>query len=204
MTTMLSLILAFMLSIGGGPAASISPGATVSPVNAGNGPSLNLIINEKPHLGEISKIRLFDLMLTAQKARMISLFRINFEKSLLVGYNNYRNRYYMPRIGRFLQTDPMGFEDSMNLYQAFGMNPINFNDPFGKDVLGRCSSSYQHFLNPSENEEIIKNQFRSYALVAEGIANAAAKTFLILAKYITLPARLVFGFGCKQGQARFQ
>ena len=111
-----------------------------------------------------------------------------------VGLYNYRNRYYMPRIGRFLQTDPMGFQDSMNMYQAFGMNPVNNRDPFGKDVLGRCSSSYQPFLKPSENEEIIKKHFRSYALVGEGIANAGIKTFLIPAKFITLPARLMFGF----------
>jgi hypothetical protein len=25
----------------------------------------------------------------------------------------------------------MGFQDSMNLYQAFGMNPVNYRDPFG-------------------------------------------------------------------------
>jgi RHS repeat-associated protein len=48
-----------------------------------------------------------------------------------VGLYFYRNRYYMPRIGRFLQTDPTGYMDSMNLYQAFGMNPINFIDPMG-------------------------------------------------------------------------
>jgi RHS repeat-associated protein len=48
-----------------------------------------------------------------------------------VGLYYYRHRYYMPRIGRFLQTDPMQYQDSMNLYQAFGMNPINFTDPFG-------------------------------------------------------------------------
>jgi RHS repeat-associated protein len=111
-----------------------------------------------------------------------------------IGLYYFRNRYYHPQLGRFLQQDPMGYEDSLNTYQAFGMNPVNFNDPFGKDVLGSCSSSYQHFLKPSENEEIIKKQLRSYALVAEGIANAAAKTFLLPAKYITLPARLAFGF----------
>ena len=37
----------------------------------------------------------------------------------------------MPRIGRFLQPDPMGYEDSMNLYQGFNMNPVNFTDPMG-------------------------------------------------------------------------
>ncbi len=46
----------------------------------------------------------------------------------------YRARYYDPIMGRFLQTDPMGYADSMNLYQGFKMNPINFMDPFGKKV----------------------------------------------------------------------
>jgi hypothetical protein len=31
----------------------------------------------------------------------------------------------------FLQTDPIGYRDSMNLYQAFNMNPMNFVDPMG-------------------------------------------------------------------------
>jgi RHS repeat-associated protein len=44
----------------------------------------------------------------------------------------FRARYYDPIMGRFLSVDPMGYQDSMNLYQAFKMNPINFLDPFGK------------------------------------------------------------------------
>jgi hypothetical protein len=48
----------------------------------------------------------------------------------------YRNRYYHPALGRFLQQDPMGYEDSMNLYQAFGMNPVNFVDPMGEEISG--------------------------------------------------------------------
>jgi len=44
---------------------------------------------------------------------------------------NYRARYYDPRMGRFLQTDPLGYHDSMNLYQGMGMNPVNYMDPFG-------------------------------------------------------------------------
>ncbi|MFW9874324.1 MAG: RHS repeat-associated core domain-containing protein, partial [Candidatus Thorarchaeota archaeon] len=50
-----------------------------------------------------------------------------------VGLYFYRHRYYLPRLGRFLQTDPMGYEDSLNLYQAFNQNPVNFVDPMGED-----------------------------------------------------------------------
>jgi RHS repeat-associated protein len=49
--------------------------------------------------------------------------------------------------GKFFQTDPMGYQDSMNLYQAFNMNPINFVDPMGeKIVLGRTSQEQLELL----------------------------------------------------------
>jgi RHS repeat-associated protein len=47
------------------------------------------------------------------------------------GLYYYRARYYHPEIGRFLQTDPIGYGDGMNWYVYCGSNPLNRTDPRG-------------------------------------------------------------------------
>jgi len=47
------------------------------------------------------------------------------------GLYYYRARYYNPQIGRFLQTDPIGYGDGMNVYRYCGNNSVNRADPTG-------------------------------------------------------------------------
>jgi len=48
------------------------------------------------------------------------------------GLYYYRARYYNPYIGRFLQTDPVGYDDGINWYLYCSNNPVNFVDASGK------------------------------------------------------------------------
>jgi RHS repeat-associated protein len=47
----------------------------------------------------------------------------------------YRARYYDPELRRFLEPDPIGYVDGMNLYAYVGNSPVNFIDPSGKVVF---------------------------------------------------------------------
>jgi RHS repeat-associated protein len=62
----------------------------------------------------------------------------------------YKARMYDPQNGRFLQTDPVGYQSDINLYAYVGNDPINGWDPSGMDVGGIYTEEFYQEDDPTD------------------------------------------------------
>jgi RHS repeat-associated protein len=78
-----------------------------------------------------------------------------------LGIYDYRNRFYLPATGRFLQTDSKGFDaGDMNLFRYCGDDPVDRSDPLGLDYgpFDTADQAYRFFDANFNNRSIQENK----------------------------------------------
>lgn len=70
---------------------------------------------------------------------------------------HYKARVYEPTMGRFLQTDPVGYKDDLNLYGYVHDDPINHSDPSGLATCGDSLTSGQCDAAMKAQDQAVKD-----------------------------------------------
>jgi RHS repeat-associated protein len=83
------------------------------------------------------------------------------------GYYYYRSRTYDPGTGTFLQEDPLGEHDGLNVVAYVHANPVNLSDPYGTDGIGDVIQSIMDFIN--NNRELVAGLIMDLLGPLEGI-----------------------------------
>jgi RHS repeat-associated protein len=73
-------------------------------------------------------------------------------------------RFYSPKLGRFLQPDPIGTDGGINLYAYVGNDPVNYTDP-----TGHASEAINQTVTAAKNAaQLVKSAAGDFAVELRG------------------------------------
>ncbi|MEW8027273.1 MAG: RHS repeat-associated core domain-containing protein [Candidatus Thiodiazotropha sp.] len=90
---------------------------------------------------------------------------------------HYRAREYSTELKRFMQTDPIGYSDNMNLYAYVGNDPVNYRDPLGL-FRGDLHVEYNGLVVEELSDEEAVNQILSMVPIG-GVGSIGASSGLM-------------------------
>lgn len=84
------------------------------------------------------------------------------------GLYYYKMRYYSPKLGRFLQADPIGYAGGSNLYAYVGNAPVDLDDPLGLAV-GRYHGYVSVWNEHSQSDLLVPSASKAFNDFLQGL-----------------------------------